>query len=53
MTARQQLKEGKITEEDYLVEYGKHLERIRILDILTENLPAVMVTELRKQIKEK
>jgi len=38
---------------DYYREVGKIEEQLRILDILTENLPAVMLTEIRKQIKGK
>ena len=37
---------------EYYREQGRVEEQLRILDILTENLPAVMLTEIRKQIKE-
>jgi len=43
------LEDGK----EWYLQVGKTEERLRILDILTENLPAVMLTEIRKQIKGK
>ncbi len=52
MSKRQELKEGKITEDEYFIEYGKNVERIRILDILQENLPPVIYGEMRNLIKE-
>jgi len=52
MSKRQELKEGKITEDEYFIEYGKNVERIRILDILQENLPPVIFGEMRNLIKE-
>jgi len=37
MSKRQELKEGKITEDEYFIEYGKNVERIRILDLFTKS----------------
>jgi len=42
----------QITEDEYFIEYGKSVERIRILDILQENLPPVIYGEMRNLIKE-
>ena len=37
MSKRQELKEGKITEDEYFIEYGKNVERIRIVDLFTKS----------------
>jgi len=43
--------EGKLSEEDFLVEVGKSQERIRILDILQDTLDADTYEEIRKENK--
>ena len=43
--------EGKLTEEDFLVEVGKSQERIRILDILQEYFDQETFEAIRKEIK--
>ena len=37
MTAREALDKGEITEDDYFIEYGKSIERIRIIDAITNS----------------
>ena len=52
-TKRQQLKEGKITEDEYFIEYGKVVERLRILDALTEtNKEIFHKDDIRQLIKD-
>lgn len=51
-TVREQFDSGKITEDHYWIEYGKSIERIRILDILTtSSIDSDTLSEIRKQIK--
>jgi hypothetical protein len=37
MTAREALDKGQITEDEYFIEYGKSVERIRIIDAITNS----------------
>lgn len=43
--------EGKVTEEDFLIQIGKEQERIRILDILPNSLDGETLERLREAIK--
>jgi len=51
-TAREQLNAGTITQDEYFIEYGKNIERIRILDIIRSEMPLVLQEQLISLIKE-
>jgi hypothetical protein len=36
-TVREALDKGQITEDEYFIEYGKSIERIRIIDAITNS----------------
>jgi len=43
--------DGMITDQNFLIEYGKETERIRILDILTtSSIEPDTLSEIRKRI---
>jgi hypothetical protein len=53
MTAREALDKGQITEDEYFIEYGKSVERIRIIDAITNSdLEPFTKIDLVKLIRE-
>ena len=53
MTMREAFDKGRVTEDEYFIEYGKVREQIRIIDaVMNSDLDEAIKTEVRKIIKE-
>jgi len=53
VTMREALDKGQVTEDEYFIEYGKSVERIRIIDAITNSdLEPFTKIDLVKLIRE-